>query len=394
MNQPRAQSRSRSLPMESLTRILDDERVYAALIDPDTLELIWISEQCRAANLSRRVGDRLDRADPLAGLLDSLSSKTSHARSVRLQSAMFKAQPTDEACPTEPEVEHVDESVAESVSAERICDDRILIRWRNPDRLGAYYRHFMAERERLFSVSHSLTVNEMATTLAHELNQPIGTTLNIINGCRRRLERGDTDPEALCEGLTLASRQSEFAAEIIARIRNFTAARQPAVVAVDIRDVVRDALALLDWVVESERIDVRLNTSNEPLMVRCDRTMLQQVLINLCRNGIEAMRDNADGERRVLGVVVLRSEDGILIDIEDHGHGLGAKGCDALFTPFRTDKPDGMGVGLNICRSFVELHQGRFWLTTNSHRGCTAHILLPEMQSAVSPENDRAEAMP
>ena len=251
--------------------------------------------------------------------------------------------------------------------------------------LDNYYRQYIADREKLFNTSRALTVNEMATTLAHELNQPIGTVVNLLNGCLDRLRshnesdtHGPVDSDVV-DALDFAIRQSRFASQIIARVREFTEARQPNMELLDIRVLVQDSVQLLDWVFASEHISLSLGTSATPLVVACDRMLLQQVLVNLCRNAIEAMREMSDGERR-LDIRTHHSDDGIQVDIADSGPGMANDTMNNMFTPFVSSKRDGMGVGLNICRSFVELHQGRLWVTQNEFGGCTIHIQLPAAQ--------------
>lgn len=251
-----------------------------------------------------------------------------------------------------------------------------------------YYRQYIADREKLFSTSRTLTVNEMATTLAHELNQPIGTVVNLLHGCLERLEQHNAgaapipdkqiDNDVL-EALDFAIRQSRFASQIIARIREFTEARQPNMEQLDIRDLVHESTQLLDWVLASESVHLSLLSGDKPLMVACDRTLLQQVLVNLCRNAIEAMREMKIGERH-LDVKLYLSDDGVHIDIIDSGPGMTDDSINDMFKPFVSSKRDGMGIGLNICRSFVELHQGRLWVTNNKKQGCTAHIRLPGIE--------------
>ncbi len=242
----------------------------------------------------------------------------------------------------------------------------------------AYLRRYMAEREQLFSTSRTVSVSEMATTLAHELNQPVGTVSNILKGVQLRLSRTAETPEEVTRALGKAAEQVSFIADIITRIRDFTQARRPSFTECNVHDLVTRSIDLLDWVFESEGVNVRLASTDETLRVTGDGTMLQQVLTNLCRNAVDAMRDN-DVARRHLDVRVARTNDGVRIEIRDQGTGLSAEAEASVFMPFVTDKINGMGVGLNICRSFIELHQGRLWLTGNETGGCTAHVSLPDV---------------
>ena len=113
----------------------------------------------------------------------------------------------------------------------------------------------------------------------------------------------------------------------------------------------------------------------EPLYISGDSTMLQQVLINLIRNAVDAMHSQSI-ERRNIVISASLQDEKVTISIADTGHGLSDNG-DKLFVPFATSKSNGMGVGLNICRSFIELHQGRLWLSPNETEGCTCYVELP-----------------
>jgi len=236
---------------------------------------------------------------------------------------------------------------------------------------------YMAEREQLFSTSRTISVSEMATTLAHELNQPIGTVANILKGVHMRLSREGSVAEDITNALSKAGEQIVFVTNIISRIREFTQSRQPNYVKCNVHAMISKSIDLLDWVFDSEHVSVHFSMADNSLCVTGDSTMLQQVLTNLCRNGVDAMRGNALHDKQ-LDVSAYRTDDGIRIDVSDQGEGLSGQASDTVFMPFVTDKANGMGVGLNICRSFVELHHGKLWLTPNKAAGCTAHILLPE----------------
>jgi len=263
--------------------------------------------------------------------------------------------------------------------------ERVWVRLSTVSDRDDYYRRYVAEREKLFTTSRTISVGEMASTLAHELNQPIGTLVNLTNGLRSRLSRarGNVDGlaadelEELDRALEMAQRQGRFASDIIARIRDFTQARRPRLVLCRVGELLGDTVQLLDWVLVSRRVIVHQRPSDPALVVEVDRTLMQQVLANVMRNAAEAMSGAPDERTRRLDLCAEAGADGIELSIADRGDGLDQGAHDRLFTPFASSKPDGMGIGLNICRSLVELHRGRFWLTGNECGGCTAHILLP-----------------
>lgn len=241
--------------------------------------------------------------------------------------------------------------------------------------VSADIQAYLNEREKLFTTSRTISVSEMATTLAHEINQPIGSIANILNGTRLRLEKTDCD-EAILTALGRALEQTQFATRIIARIRDFTQTRQPAKVDCSVKDLIIDSVRLLDWVLAKSSTSVELVMPAETITVNGDPTMLQQVFTNLIRNAVDAMTESPVSNRD-LTISLSLSDSSIRIEFDDAGHGLSKTAEENLFVPFVTQKAQGMGVGLNICRSFVELHQGRLWLAPNDHGGCTACVMLP-----------------
>ncbi|RQP21272.1 sensor histidine kinase [Piscinibacter terrae] len=253
-------------------------------------------------------------------------------------------------------------------------------------------RRHLEDREKLLFTSRALSVGEMASTLAHELNQPIGTVANVLRGIRMRIERQAMadDKATLLQGVQLALDQSLFASRIIARIREYTHSRQPRRDALDLVLVLRESLALLDWELQRDGVATELHLVDGPCPVIGDEVMLQQLFVNLLRNALEAMRDNPPGDdgqpsrKLVLRLSIERGGREAVLALRDNGCGLPEDARQRLFVPFQSTKPNGMGIGLNICRSFVELHQGRLWFSANDHepaggdaRGCTFHVALP-----------------
>lgn len=248
-------------------------------------------------------------------------------------------------------------------------------------------RRHLEDRERMLFTSRSLAVGEMASTLAHELNQPIGTVSNVLRGLRARLERAG-DAGELQGGVQLALEQALFAGRIIARIREYTQSRAPRRDRLELGAVLRTAVGLLDWEIRRDGVELELALTAEPCRIAGDEVMLQQLFVNLLRNALEAMRDNPPDPlgraTRRLALALAPQRGMAVLSVRDNGCGLPKDGHDQLFVPFQSTKPNGMGIGLNICRSFVELHQGRLWFTPNdgppAERGCTFHVALPLVQ--------------
>ena len=247
-------------------------------------------------------------------------------------------------------------------------------------------RRHLEDRERLLFTSRSVAVGEMATTLAHELNQPLGAVTNVLRGLKARLAAAIANPAPnalppLEQGVQLALDQVQYAARIIGRIRDYTQSRQPRRERVDVHALLHNSLTLLDWDLGRHGVQLRIDLTaaeDGAAAVAGDGVMLQQVMVNLLRNAIDAMSDTPAGERRLH--IASRVDEGagqIEIAIADTGCGMGEGGASQLFMPFYSTKPTGMGIGLNICRSLIELHQGRLWFTPNEGRGCTFHVALP-----------------
>ncbi len=374
----------------------------AALIDLTHQQLLWcspgFSSRCCVV-----AGDGVQQLEPhLPGVTQSLS-QLGQPPAYALSDAPAQAprprwRVVDGADVRVAEASHVRPGVAavRLLCAEALPAPTVTPAVTEDPREQAARRH-LEDREKLLFTSRALAVGEMASTLAHELNQPIGTVANVLRGMRARLERGtaasgkDAGNDNLLAGVQLALEQALFASRIIARIREYTHSRQPRREALALDRVVRESVALLDWELQRDGVELLLQLPATPCQVLGDEVMLQQLFVNLLRNALEAMRDNPpDGEGRAARrlALTLNSEGKgkqALLTVRDNGCGLPQDASAQLFVPFQSTKPNGMGIGLNICRSFVELHQGRLWFTPNdegpAERGCTFHVALPLLDS-------------
>ncbi len=238
------------------------------------------------------------------------------------------------------------------------------------------------ERERLRHLEANLAhmnrvtmLGELASSLAHEINQPIAAAITSANACLRWLTRNPPDLERARAATMRIEKDGGRAAEIIQRLRAFyKTGAPPQRELVDINEVVRELLVLLRD--EAIRRSISLRTELAPRLpkIMADRVQLQQVLMNLMLNGIEAMRNRA-GE---LTIMSQRTENGFLmISVSDNGVGLPSEKVDLIFNAFYTTKPNGTGMGLAISRSIIEAHGGRLWATANAERGATFHFTMP-----------------
>jgi PAS domain S-box-containing protein len=228
----------------------------------------------------------------------------------------------------------------------------------------------------LARINRVTTMGELAASLAHEVNQPISGAIINANVCLRKLEQNEPDLDGLRSAVTRMVRDTQRAADVIDRIRSRfkrTAVRQEVL---DINEIIQETVPILRDEVMRHNISVRTELAASLSPIIGDRVQLQQVIMNLIVNGIEAMKD-VDGTRDV----VLKSqgvEDGqILVSVSDTGVGFPSEMAERLFAPFFTTKPDGTGMGLRICRSIVESHGGRLWALGTLGRGATFHFSLP-----------------
>jgi PAS domain S-box-containing protein len=231
----------------------------------------------------------------------------------------------------------------------------------------------------LVHVTRVTTVGQLGTSIAHEMNQPLGAIVNNANFCfRMATARGDLDD--MREALTDIVNDANRASAIIARIRAMTRRSLPEKTSLQLREVIADVLAIAHRELAERRIEVRTELPEDLPRVSGDRVQLQQVLLNLVMNGIEAMSGVA-GERRVLTIGGHRDElDGRLavrITVQDLGSGIEPEKMERLFEAFYSTKPQGMGMGLRIGRSIVEAHGGRMWAAPNAGPGAAFFFALP-----------------
>jgi C4-dicarboxylate-specific signal transduction histidine kinase len=220
------------------------------------------------------------------------------------------------------------------------------------------------------------TMGELTASLAHEVNQPIAAAVTDANTCIRWLRRDKPD---LVEALAAASRivkDATRAAEIISRIRLVFRKGTPQRALVDVNEVIREMIVLLRGEATRYNIFVQTELTADMPQVMADRVQLQQIMMNLIMNSIDAMKD-VDATRE-LAIKSQRGQNGELqVTVSDTGIGLPSKQTDQIFNAFFTTKPHGTGMGLSISRSIVESHGGRLWAADNSARGASFHFTLP-----------------
>ena len=232
------------------------------------------------------------------------------------------------------------------------------------------------QRERIEATAKLVAVGEIASMLAHQINQPLSASINYTKSCLRRLKSGNSDPGTLIEIMEQVSQENARAGVIIQRVREFVKMREPNRAPTNVNSIVEETLSLM----RSEAVKHNVAIAFEPAaglpQVNADRVMVEQVIMNLLKNGIEAMHDTPAKQRELRVRTELNDANSVRVSVCDHGHGIPADLADNLFQPFFTTKREGMGLGLNICRSIVEFHGGTLWAMPNPDGGSTFHFTL------------------
>jgi signal transduction histidine kinase len=234
-------------------------------------------------------------------------------------------------------------------------------------------RQAQADLER---VSRVTTMGELTASLAHEVNQPIAAAVTNASACVRWLAGDAPNLEEARAAATRIVKDGTRAAEIISRIRRLFKKGAPQSEAVDVNEVIREMIVLLHSEATRYSISVRTELSAHLPQVIGDRVQLQQVMMNLIMNGIDAMKDVA-GPRELVIKAQRAEDEQLLVSVSDTGVGLPPQQADQIFNAFFTTKPDGTGMGLSISRSILESHGGRLWASGNSPRGASFYFTLP-----------------
>ena len=228
----------------------------------------------------------------------------------------------------------------------------------------------------LVHMSRFTALGEMASTLAHEINQPLTAIANYLKGCRRILERieGDQVP-MLREAVNQAADQALRAGQVIRHLREFVARGESERHIESLPKLIEEASALALVGAKEKGIRVIFRLDPQAQLVLADRIQIQQVLLNLIRNAIEAMQDSP--RRELVIRTNMTQEDGLVeVDVQDTGTGIAPEVAAQLFQPFVTTKKHGMGVGLSICRTIIESHGGKIWVDSEPGQGTVFRFTL------------------
>ena len=229
----------------------------------------------------------------------------------------------------------------------------------------------------LAHVARMTTLGELTASIAHEVNQPLAAIVTNGDVCMRWLDREVPDLAEVRGALDDMISNGRRASEIIHRLRALSRRTEIQKVALDINDAIREVIPLLQHEVLSHRVSLRLELALTLPAVLGDRVQLQQVIINLIVNGMEAMAPVTDRSRELVVRSQLDASGEVLIAVEDSGIGIDPENAKRLFNAFFTTKPSGMGMGLSICRSIIENHGGRLWMSPRAPHGTTFRFTVP-----------------
>ncbi|MEZ5643462.1 MAG: PAS domain S-box protein [Burkholderiaceae bacterium] len=232
-------------------------------------------------------------------------------------------------------------------------------------------------RTELAQVARVSTLGELTASIAHEVNQPLAAIVANGHASLRWLDGSPpNEPEARA-AVGRIVRDANRAGEVITRIRRFVQRHETRHAPLDLHEAIRDVLELVRSEAQARHIEItHLDTDPVPAVL-ADRIQLQQVILNLVMNGLEAMARGGSGQAGTLQIRAHRQTDGVQVDVTDSGTGIAPAIQDKLLDAFQTTKPDGMGMGLAISRSIVESHGGSLWFTPNAEPGVTFSFRLP-----------------
>ncbi|WP_442896218.1 ATP-binding protein [Bradyrhizobium sp. AZCC 2289] len=235
----------------------------------------------------------------------------------------------------------------------------------------------------LAHVSRVTTLGQLTSSITHEVNQPITAAVTYALAARRFLSAEPPNLREADDALSLIVKEGNRAGEVVGRIRALIKKAPARKDAVAINDAILEVIALTRTEATKNSVSVRTQLAEDLPRVQGDRVQLQQVLLNLIINAIEAMRDVGEEQRELL--ISARNEpDGVSVEVRDSGPGFAPAALERVFEAFYTTKPGGLGLGLSICRSIIEAHNGRLWASPNLPRGASFQFALPAIANTAS----------
>ena len=241
-----------------------------------------------------------------------------------------------------------------------------------------------ALREAQMELAHAnrvATMGQLTASIAHEVSQPVATARNNASAALHFLDRSPPDLEEVREALRCVVSDTDRARDIIGRIRDHIKKAPPRKESFDLNEAIHEVIALARSEVAKSGVSVQKRLTEGLSPVQADRVQLQQVMLNLILNAIEAMSSVDEGPRELLISTEQSQTDGVLVAVHDSGPGIDPEHLDRVFEAFYTTKSSGVGMGLSICRSIIDAHGGRLWAEANKPKGAVFRFTLPADKS-------------
>ena len=243
----------------------------------------------------------------------------------------------------------------------------------------------LREREKeLAHLGRLSTMGEMATGIAHELRQPLYAITNYAAGISWHLQNATADPQELTEAMEKITAQARRASDIIGRLRSTVQKCEPRRSSTDMNELLDDVLQLVEHELRQEGVAVHLDQQDKLPLVLADAIQIQQVAVNLIRNALDAMRDMPSKEKQLTLATSIADGDAVEVCVADTGIGLSEEVRRKIFDAFFTTKAEGLGMGLAICQTIIERHEGRIWATPNSPHGTVFRFVMPTVPRRVN----------
>jgi PAS domain S-box-containing protein len=247
-------------------------------------------------------------------------------------------------------------------------------------------RRYLEVEVALAHANRLATVGQLSTSIAHEVKQPVAAAVTNAHAALRWLGARPPQIEEARRAITRMVKNGNRAGEVIDRIRALVKKTDPRKDWLQINEAILEVIALIDGEVVKNGVSVRTQLAKVLPLVQGDRVQLQQVILNLIINSVEAMNGVGVGSRELL-ISTGKVESNVFVAVRDSGPGFAPESVDRIFEAFYTTKPGGLGIGLSICNSIIEAHGGRLWASANEPRGATFQFTLPVLPDALSPVN-------
>jgi signal transduction histidine kinase len=238
----------------------------------------------------------------------------------------------------------------------------------------------------LAHVARVMITGELAATIAHEVNQPLTAMVANANATRRMLGNGKANLDEAREAIDDIVKDAHRASQVVERIRSLLRKDPHRTEHLAINEVIEEVVAIVRNDLVGKRVSLRMELADGLPKVEADRVEIQQVMLNLIMNAVEAMRSVEGGGRNLLMRTASDESGSVLVEVQDSGVGIASENLDRIFDAFYTTRPEGMGMGLSICRTIVEAHGGRLWAESIKDKGATFRFTLPAVTDAEEPK--------